>query len=128
MTASPAPDPLAPAHPTRVAVVGTGAVGSTFAFALVLSGLASEIVLIDANARRAEGEAMSVCLVGEPTCPERLGDAMKIGRRGSLTAHVVAKGVQGHSAYPHKADNPIPKLARFIDRIAAARVSREEKP
>ncbi len=53
-------DPLAPPHPTRVAVVGTGAVGSSFAFALLLSGLASEIVLSDANARRAEGEAMDL--------------------------------------------------------------------
>ena len=60
MTAPQAFDPLAPAHPSRVAVVGTGNVGSTFAFALVLSGLASEIVLIDANARRAEGEAMDL--------------------------------------------------------------------
>ena len=48
------------AHPTRVAVVGTGAVGSTFAFGLLLSGLASEILLVDANARKAEGEAMDL--------------------------------------------------------------------
>jgi L-lactate dehydrogenase len=54
------PGPLDPPHPTRVAVVGTGAVGSTFAFALLLSGLASEIVLSDANERRAEGEAMDL--------------------------------------------------------------------
>jgi L-lactate dehydrogenase len=54
------PDPGQPAHPTRVAVVGTGAVGSTFAFGLLLSGLASEIVLSDANARKAEGEAMDL--------------------------------------------------------------------
>ena len=47
-------------HPTRVAVVGTGAVGSTFAFSLLLSGLASEILLVDANARKAEGEAMDL--------------------------------------------------------------------
>ena len=53
-------DPLAPAHPTRVAVVGTGAVGSTFAFGLLLSGLASEILLVDANERKAEGEAMDL--------------------------------------------------------------------
>jgi succinyl-diaminopimelate desuccinylase len=66
------------------------------------------------------GEAMSVCLVGEPTCPERLGDAMKIGRRGSLTAHVVAKGVQGHSAYPHRAKNPLTALVRLLDRLASA--------
>jgi L-lactate dehydrogenase len=55
-----APLPGADAHPTRVAVVGTGAVGSTFAFSLLLSGLAAEIVLIDANARKAEGEAMDL--------------------------------------------------------------------
>ncbi len=60
MTASQAPNPLAPAHPTRVAVVGTGAVGSTFAFGLLLSGLASEILLVDANERKAEGEAMDL--------------------------------------------------------------------
>jgi L-lactate dehydrogenase len=61
MTASPIPvAPDGPAHPTRVAVVGTGAVGSTFAFALLLSGLASEIVLVDANERKAEGEAMDL--------------------------------------------------------------------
>jgi L-lactate dehydrogenase len=60
MTASPVIDPLAPAHPTRVAVVGAGAVGSTFAFGLLLSGLASEIVLSDANERKAEGEAMDL--------------------------------------------------------------------
>jgi len=55
-----APAPGAAAHPTRIAVVGAGAVGSTFAFGLLLSGLAAEIVLIDANARRAEGEAMDL--------------------------------------------------------------------
>ncbi len=55
-----APAPGAEAHPTRVAVVGTGAVGSTFAFSLLLSGLAAEIVLVDANARKAEGEAMDL--------------------------------------------------------------------
>ena len=61
MTTSPyqvAPD--GPAHPTRVAIVGTGAVGSTFAFGLLLSGLASEIVLVDANEQKAEGEAMDL--------------------------------------------------------------------
>ncbi len=67
----------------------------------------------------AEGEAMSVCLVGEPTSPERLGDAMKIGRRGSLTAKVVATGVQGHSAYPHRAKNPVHALVDLLSRLTA---------
>jgi succinyl-diaminopimelate desuccinylase len=65
------------------------------------------------------GEAMSVCLVGEPTCPETLGEAIKIGRRGSMTIHFTAIGVQGHSAYPHRARNPVPALARLIDRLAS---------
>ncbi|MGI1662309.1 succinyl-diaminopimelate desuccinylase [Palleronia sp. KMU-117] len=64
------------------------------------------------------GEAMSVCLVGEPTCPERMGDTMKIGRRGSMTAFLVATGVQGHSAYPHRAKNPVHALSRLVDRLA----------
>lgn len=66
-----------------------------------------------------EGEAMDVCLVGEPTSPEVLGDAIKIGRRGSMTAWFAATGVQGHSAYPHRARNPVPVLARLIDRLAS---------
>ena len=65
------------------------------------------------------GEAMSACLVGEPTCPENLGDMIKIGRRGSMTAYFTATGVQGHSAYPHRAKNPLPALAKLIDRLAS---------
>ncbi|MFC7702767.1 succinyl-diaminopimelate desuccinylase [Plastorhodobacter daqingensis] len=67
---------------------------------------------------RSEGEAMAHCLVGEPTCPESMGEMMKIGRRGSLTAHVTARGVQGHSAYPHRARNPLTALVRLLDRLA----------
>ena len=65
-----------------------------------------------------QGEAMSACLVGEPTCPNHMGEMMKIGRRGSMTADFVASGVQGHSAYPHRANNPVPALARLIDRLS----------
>ncbi len=65
------------------------------------------------------GERMSHCLVGEPTCPETLGDMMKIGRRGSMTAMFTAKGVQGHSAYPHRAKNPVTALVRLMDRLAS---------
>jgi succinyl-diaminopimelate desuccinylase len=67
-----------------------------------------------------EGEAMGVCLVGEPTCPDTFGEMMKIGRRGSLTARVTATGVQGHSAYPHRAKNPLHALIRYLDSLAAA--------
>lgn len=67
----------------------------------------------------AQGEAMSVCLVGEPTCPDTLGEMMKIGRRGSMTAYFTANGVQGHSAYPHRAKNPVSAMARLMDRLAS---------
>ncbi len=67
---------------------------------------------------RETGETIDACLVGEPTCPERMGDMMKIGRRGSLTAKFTAQGIQGHSAYPHRANNPIPPLVSFLNRLA----------
>jgi succinyl-diaminopimelate desuccinylase len=65
------------------------------------------------------GEQMSVCLVGEPTCPDRMGEMMKIGRRGSMNAWVTVRGRQGHSAYPHRALNPMPAMARLMDRLAS---------
>jgi succinyl-diaminopimelate desuccinylase len=65
------------------------------------------------------GEAMSVCLVGEPTCPDTMGEMIKIGRRGSMTAWFTVTGVQGHSAYPHRAKNPLPAIARLMDRLAS---------
>lgn len=66
-----------------------------------------------------QGEAMTDCLVGEPTCPNRMGEMMKIGRRGSMNAWFEVTGVQGHSAYPHRAKNPLPALARLMDRLAS---------
>ena len=67
----------------------------------------------------AEGERMTACLVGEPTCPERMGEMIKIGRRGSLSAWITLTGAQGHSAYPHRARNPLPAMARLMDRLAS---------
>jgi succinyl-diaminopimelate desuccinylase len=64
------------------------------------------------------------CIVGEPSSVETLGDTIKIGRRGSLSFIVTVEGKQGHAAYPQKADNPIPKLARLIDRISQASLDR----
>ena len=66
------------------------------------------------QALSAEGETFDACLVGEPTNPRRLGEMAKIGRRGSWTGHLTVKGVQGHIAYPHLADNPNHRLARMI--------------
>ena len=60
------------------------------------------------------------CLVGEPTSSDIFGDVIKVGRRGSVHFDVTVTGVQGHSAYMHLADNPVPKLARLIDRLASA--------
>ncbi|MFA5949139.1 MAG: succinyl-diaminopimelate desuccinylase [Hyphomicrobium sp.] len=73
---------------------------------------------------RAQGEKLDACVVGEPSNPEVLGDAIKIGRRGSLTCEVVVHGRQGHAAYPHMADNPVPKLARIIDRLSSIEIDR----
>ncbi len=64
------------------------------------------------------GELPTHCLVGEPTSLNAVGDQMKIGRRGSITVVITVDGKQGHAAYPHLADNPVPKLARLIDRLA----------
>lgn len=66
----------------------------------------------------ANGETISHCLVGEPTCPDVLGEMMKIGRRGSMVARFTARGVQGHSAYPQRARNPVAALVRLMDRLA----------
>lgn len=68
------------------------------------------------------GEIIDACLVGEPTNPSSLGDMIKIGRRGSLNAVLTVEGVQGHSAYPDLADNPIPPLVRMLAAIDGTRL------
>lgn len=65
------------------------------------------------------GERMDVCLVGEPTCPEKMGDMIKIGRRGSMNAHFRVIGKQGHAAYPQRANNPLPAMVRLMDQLAS---------
>ena len=67
---------------------------------------------------KAENETLSVCLVGEPTCPNKMGEMMKIGRRGSLNAHFTVTGEQGHAAYPHRANNPLPAMVRLMDQLS----------
>ncbi|MEM1272417.1 MAG: succinyl-diaminopimelate desuccinylase [Pseudomonadota bacterium] len=67
-------------------------------------------------------EAMTACLVGEPTCPEVLGDMIKIGRRGAMTAYFTLRGKQGHSAYLHKALNPMPAVAALAHRLSSHRL------
>lgn len=64
-----------------------------------------------------KGEHWDACLVGEPTNPDQLGDMIKIGRRGSISATVTVRGVQGHAAYPHLADNPVRGAVRLADAL-----------
>ena len=73
---------------------------------------------------QAQGETMTACLVGEPTCPDHLGQMMKIGRRGSMNVHLTVRGVQGHAAYPHRAKNPLPVLVHLLDRLARHELDR----
>lgn len=75
------------------------------------------VALLDWMAQN--GERMSHCLVGEPTCPNVMGEMMKIGRRGSMTCWFTATGVQGHSAYPHRARNPMSALVNLLARLEA---------
>ena len=75
------------------------------------------LALMDRMATR--GLRPDFCLVGEPTSTQRLGDVVKIGRRGSVNMWISVQGAQGHVAYPHLADNPIPRLVRILAAIEA---------
>ena len=65
------------------------------------------------------GESMDACIVGEPSNTSYLGEAIKIGRRGSLNGFITQHGSQGHVAYPQHADNPVPKLIKLTDKLAS---------
>lgn len=79
-----------------------------------LHGTRALIDFMDAGGYRPD-----LCLVGEPTSVHRLGDMMKIGRRGSVNIWLSVEGREGHVAYPHLADNPIPRLARMLAELDA---------
>jgi succinyl-diaminopimelate desuccinylase len=66
---------------------------------------------------RNRGERLDACLVGEPTNPKTIGEMVKVGRRGSLNCALEVWGVQGHAAYPQRADNPIPRLLRMLTEL-----------
>lgn len=68
---------------------------------------------------RDRGERIDYCIVGEPTSVDRLGDTIKNGRRGSMSARLTVRGVQGHVAYPHLARNPIHLFAPALAELAA---------
>ena len=67
----------------------------------------------------ARNETIDHCIVGEPTCVEKLGDMIKVGRRGSINGWLTVQGTQGHVAYPHLADNPVPRLLEMLRRLDA---------
>jgi succinyl-diaminopimelate desuccinylase len=67
----------------------------------------------------AHGQIPDMCIVGEPTSKAALGDTIKIGRRGSMNVSIALHGVQGHSAYPQRADNPIHRLVRVLHKLTA---------
>ena len=68
---------------------------------------------------RERGQAIDWCITGEPSSTERLGDLLRVGRRGSLSGTLLVKGVQGHVAYPHKARNPIHQAAAALAELVA---------
>ncbi|MEO6153507.1 MAG: succinyl-diaminopimelate desuccinylase [Croceibacterium sp.] len=68
---------------------------------------------------RERGEVPDLCLVGEPTCVDRLGDTIKIGRRGSVNVFLEVPGMQGHVAYPQLADNPLPRVVALLAELDA---------
>ena len=66
----------------------------------------------------AHGETVDACVLGEPTNPDRLGTTIKVGRRGSMNGRLTVRGTQGHVAYPHLADNPLPRLIRLLTALS----------
>jgi succinyl-diaminopimelate desuccinylase len=82
-------------------------------------GPATDGTVTVCEALAARGERLDYCIVGEPSSVDRLGDTIKNGRRGTMSGRLVVRGRQGHIAYPHLADNPIPKAARVIAALSA---------
>ena len=76
---------------------------------------------------KSRGEKLDHCLVGEPSSAARVGDAIKIGRRGSMNVRVTVRGIQGHVAYPARALNPIPILAALALRLSAMKLDAGSK-
>jgi succinyl-diaminopimelate desuccinylase len=82
-------------------------------------GIATDGTVRVIEALKDRGEKMDYCVVGEPTCVQRLGDMIKNGRRGSLSGNLVVKGIQGHVAYPHLARNPVHEFGAALAELAA---------
>ena len=82
-------------------------------------GVATDGTIKVVEALKARGEGIDWCLVGEPSCRERLGDTIKNGRRGSINGFLTVIGRQGHVAYPHLAKNPVHAFAPVLARLVA---------
>ena len=72
-------------------------------------------------------EKIDFCIVGEPTNPEKLGEMIKIGRRGSITGHLTIHGIQGHVAYPHRANNPSDCLVQILNKFKTVKFDKGTK-
>jgi succinyl-diaminopimelate desuccinylase len=101
--------------------VAAGPLGGSLAFLITGD---EEATAVDGTVRllawaAERGERFDACIVGEPTNPDRLGDALKVGRRGSLSGTLTVAGRQGHVAYPHRAVNPIPPLLALAAALVA---------
>jgi len=100
------------AHPDHAGSIG-------FLLTSDEEGAADDGTLKVMQALAERGESFNYCIVGEPSSSEKLGDTVRVGRRGSLSGIMTVKGVQGHVAYPLQADNPMHALARFVSAVTA---------
>ena len=97
------------------------ALGIAFLLTSDEEGPALDGTVVVCEKLKARGDAPQFCIVGEPTSVERTGDMIKNGRRGTMSGKLTVKGVQGHIAYPHLADNPIHRLAPALAELVAIR-------
>jgi succinyl-diaminopimelate desuccinylase len=97
------------------------ALGLAFLLTSDEEGPALDGTVVVCKALQARGDAPQFCIVGEPTSVQQTGDMIKNGRRGTLSGKLTVKGVQGHIAYPHLADNPIHRLAPALAELVAIR-------
>jgi succinyl-diaminopimelate desuccinylase len=97
------------------------ALGIAFLLTSDEEGPALDGTVVVCEKLQARGDAPQFCIVGEPTSVQQTGDMIKNGRRGTLSGKLTVKGVQGHIAYPHLADNPIHRLAPALAELVAIR-------
>src|SRR3954447_22433360 len=104
--------------------IAAGQVSGSLSFLITgdKEGVATHGTKMVVEALDLEDEAISHCVVGEPTSSAVFGDMIKVGRRGSINAEITVQGVQGHVAYPDRAANPVPVLLRLLLRLQERRL------